>query len=342
MGGRGREIQIIAEDHRNLARIVRPVTAGGWGLDAVWADDFHHQMRRHLTGDDDGYFTDFTGQTEDIAATLQHGWYFTGQYSRFYGVNRGTDPAGIPLDRFVICIQNHDQVGNRAMGDRLNQSIDPAAYRAASVLLLLAAETPILFMGQEWAATTPFQFFTDHADELGRKVTRGRRKEFQSFRAFADPKSRRAIPDPQAPETFLRSRLQWDELDSDSCASTLGLYRRVLALRREILAPGGEFEFRAWSSGAGGLVLQYRFTDRRQVLVVVRTRGAGPVETGITTGGNGRWEEILSTEQPEYAIAPMAPERSADERRVEFQRPGAVVLRGLPATMGHCSEQGAE
>jgi maltooligosyltrehalose trehalohydrolase len=342
MDGCGREIQLIAEDHRNLAHIVRPVAQGGWGLDAVWADDFHHNIRRHLAGDDDGYFTDFPGHTEELAATLQRGWYFTGQFAKHYGVNRGTDPAGIGLERFVICIQNHDQVGNRAMGDRLSQSIDPAAYRAASVLLLLAPETPILFMGQEWAATTPFQFFTDHHEELGRKVTRGRRKEFQSFRAFTSPQSRRRIPDPQAAETFQRSLLEWAELDGEAGAASFRLYRRVLALRREILSAGQQFEFRALPAGDGGLILRYRWKNRQQVLVIVRTRGAGTLETGITTGGASRWEETLSTEQTEYASSPTPQISSADLGFMEFQRPGAVVLRALPATMEHCSEERAE
>lgn len=341
MDGCGRQIHLIAEDHRNLAHMVRPVSEGGWGLDAVWADDFHHNVRRHLAGDDDGYFTDFPGQTEAIATTLESGWYFTGQFASHYGVDRGTDPAGLGLERFLICIQNHDQVGNRAMGDRLNHTIDPAAYRAASVLLLLAPETPILFMGQEWAATTPFQFFTDHHEELGRKVTRGRRKEFQSFRAFSSQRSRRSIPDPQAPETFLRSRLAWDELDCDPGAGTLRLYQRALAVRREILSAGHEFEFDAWPAGDGGLVLRYCWKGRRQMLIVVRTRGTGTVDTGITTGGGGRWSEILSTEDTESTVCPMARTTSAGRLAVEFQRPGAVVLKGLPATMEHCLEETA-
>jgi maltooligosyltrehalose trehalohydrolase len=185
---------LIAEDDRNLAHMVTPRSAGGWGLDAVWADDLHHQFRRLLAGDSDGYYQDFRGTTADIAATIRQGWFFTGQRSTHRGEARGTDPSGLALERFVVCLQNHDQVGNRAFGDRLHHQIGLPAYRAASVLLLTAPETPLLFMGQEWAASTPFLFFTDHPPELGRLVTKGRRREFRRFTAFADPSSRERFP----------------------------------------------------------------------------------------------------------------------------------------------------
>ena len=167
--------------------MVRSPEDGGWGLDGVWADDFHHQMRRRLAGDTDGYFADFTGTTEDLAETLRAGWFFRGQHSTYQGGPRGTDPSGVPLARFVVCLQNHDQIGNRAFGERLHHQADPAAYRAALAVLLTAPETPLLFMGQEWTASTPFLYFTDHNEALGRLVTEGRRREFGRFAAFADP-----------------------------------------------------------------------------------------------------------------------------------------------------------
>ncbi len=173
---------LIAEDCRNLDTLLRPQQSGGYGLDAVWADDFHHQIRNITAGDTDGYFEDFieTGAA-DIAATLRQGWFYTGQKSAHDGEPRGTDPAGIPLDRFVHCIQNHDQVGNRARGDRLHHQIPLEMYRAVSALLLFVPELPLLFMGQEWAAGSPFQFFTDHSAELGKAVSEGRKREFQNL-----------------------------------------------------------------------------------------------------------------------------------------------------------------
>ena len=152
--------------------MVRPTAEGGLGMDAVWADGFHHQMRRLLAGDSEGYFGDYTGSPEDLAATIQKGWFYCGQFSRHLGEHRGTDPAGLPPRSFVHCIQNHDQVGNRALGDRLGHTVEPPALRAAAVLLLCSPATPLLFMGQEWAAATPFRYFTDHNPELGRARSR--------------------------------------------------------------------------------------------------------------------------------------------------------------------------
>ncbi len=142
-------------------------------------------------------------------------WFYTGQPTPRTGESRGTNATGIDPRRMVICLQNHDQVGNRALGDRLHHAIEPAAYRAISTLLLCAPETPLLFMGQEWAVTSPFPFFTDHGDEIGRRLTEGRRKEFSEFAAFSDRRARARIPDPQDPATFDASRLAWDEM---SCA----------------------------------------------------------------------------------------------------------------------------
>ena len=194
----GRRVQLMAEDHRNLAMTVEPPAEGGLGFDAVWADDFHHQVRRCLAGDSDGYYADFTGRPDDIAATVRQGWFYRGQRSAYHETPRGSDPEPLDYAQFVIAIQNHDQVGNRAFGDRLSASIDAASYRAASMLLLLAPELPLVFMGQEWAASTPFQYFTDHEPELGRLVTEGRRREFARFEAFA----RRGTRNPRSAGTL--------------------------------------------------------------------------------------------------------------------------------------------
>ncbi|HEU0302613.1 MAG TPA: malto-oligosyltrehalose trehalohydrolase, partial [Longimicrobium sp.] len=197
----GRRFVLIAEDERNERRMLLPPPEG-CGLDAVWADDFHHQLRRHTAGDHEAYFGDFTGTVDDIVRTLRRGWFYEGQESRNHGAPRGTPAEGLPPRAFVHCIQNHDQVGNRAFGDRLTESVPLAVYRAASALLLLSPCTPLLWMGQEWAASTPFQYFTDHPAELGKLVTEGRRREFGRFSAFADPAVRERIPDPQAASTF--------------------------------------------------------------------------------------------------------------------------------------------
>jgi maltooligosyltrehalose trehalohydrolase len=327
----GRQVLLVAEDHRNLATLVRPVAAGGWGLDAVWTDDFHHQVRRLLAGDSEGYYRDYAGTTQDLAATLGRGFFFTGQHSEHFGAPRGTDPAGLRPRQFVVALQNHDQIGNRAFGERLHHQIEAAAWRAASALLLLAPQTPLLFMGQEWAAPEPFLFFTDHGLELGRLVTEGRRREFRGFSAFTDPRTRERIPDPQDARTFEKSRLDWSALEREAHAATLRLYRTLLRLRRSepLLSRADWKGFEALACGEDGLLL-LRAAGRARLLVLARLRGAGALPLPAQIAGKAGWEVVLTTEDASFAPGP-APMRLDLDRAapsVDFARPGAVVLRG--------------
>jgi len=230
-----RSIYVIAEDDRNERRLLQPEEQGGMGFDAVWSDDFHHHMRRCLAGDRDGYFADFDGTTEHIAATIRDGWYFQGRYSSHTGHARGTPAEGLSPESRIFCLQNHDQVGNRAFGERLSTQIGLPKYRAASALLLLAPEVPLLFMGQEWAASEPFLYFTDHAEPLGQQVTDGRRREFSRFAAFANSQEALKIPDPQARETFLRSKLNWEQRLLSDSAACWRWYQALLRLRKRLM-----------------------------------------------------------------------------------------------------------
>ena len=310
---------VVAEDERNLSLLV--AESPGYGLDAVWADDLHHQLRRRLAGDADGYFADFDGTAEDIAATLRRGFFYTGQLTRSTGRPRGTDPAGLPSERFIVSLQNHDQVGNRAFGDRLHHAIAPAAYRAGLALVLLAPETPLLFMGQEWAASTPFQYFTDHRPELARLVTEGRRREFAAFQGFREPEMRERIPDPQAESTFTNSKLRWDERTRPGHAEVLRLHQALLALRREWILPRRR-RLRARAAGERVLLL-----DGGDLAVAVGLEGAGEVELPPELGSSPR--VLLSTEQ--YAPDPASPVVAArgGSSAVSFRRPGAVVLSAI-------------
>ncbi len=192
---------VIAEDERNEARLILPASAGGYGLDAVWADDLHHQLRRLTAGDHEGYFARYRGTVEEVVTTLRDGWFREASAASEVATPDGSAQARrLPPGAFIHCIQNHDQVGNRPMGERLHQDIPLALYRALSALLLLSSYTPLLWMGQEWAASTPFQFFTDFPEELGRLVTQGRRNLFKAFaasnrrRASASRTHRRKTP----------------------------------------------------------------------------------------------------------------------------------------------------
>ncbi|MFN8061073.1 MAG: malto-oligosyltrehalose trehalohydrolase [Vicinamibacterales bacterium] len=323
-----RLVHVIAEDHRNLAVMTTPSVERGWGLDAVWADDFHHQMRRLLAGDRDGYYRDFTGTTADIATTVRQGWFFTGQYSEHLQEHRGTAPTSLPPERFVVCLQNHDQVGNRALGDRLHHGIEAAAYRAASVLLLTLPQTPLLFMGQEWAASSPFLYFTDHEPALGRLVTEGRRREFKDFAAFADEQARQRIPDPQELDTFLVSRLDWAERSSEPHASTLALYRAVLAFRRSELAPESSTSFDIHAIDTDTLVMKRTCRDGRRALVVVRLRGAGGVDvSGHASVGEARgWTVALTSADWSAGVSRPTVEGAGATLAVRFHEPAAVIF----------------
>jgi maltooligosyltrehalose trehalohydrolase len=330
-----RQVLLIAEDERNLATIVRPHTEDGWGLDAVWADDFHHQARRLAAGDHDGYYEDFTGTIADLADTLRHGWFYQGQFSKHQGRPRGTDPSGIPAYRMIICIQNHDQIGNRPFGRRLNHQIELALFRALSALLLFAPETPLLFMGQEWAAGTPFLFFTDHHTDLGRLITEGRRNEFSRFEAFADPVSRARIPDPQAPSTFQHSKLAWDERMQPPHAGVLALYRALLRLRRTETALRRCDRVDSVALDDASLAV-IRRSDRETWMLALSTGTARQVslEPWRAAAPHGQWQVMLSTEEPRFVESGTAGEPSAltidHHARLElrFPRPASVILKG--------------
>ena len=212
---------MIAESDLNDPRVVSHPDVGGWGFDAQWSDDFHHALHARLTGERDGYYADFAS-IEDLAAATARPFVYDGRYSSFRRRRHGAPAPGLSPGRFVVYSQNHDQVGNRAFGDR-----PPAPVRPLAALwVLLSPFTPMLFMGEEYGEERPFQFFTDHIDPFIADATRaGRRNEFRAFARFDEE-----IPDPQAPETFTRSVL--DPAAGDP--RIRDLYRRLLALRREL------------------------------------------------------------------------------------------------------------
>lgn len=219
---------LIAEDERN-----EPGCVTAWGVDAIWADDFHHQVRVTFTQERDGYYAGYAPGTEALARTIEGGWLYQGQPFPPENKARGKNAEHLPAHAFVYAIQNHDQIGNRAFGTRLTADAGLDAHALASALLLFLPMTPLLFMGQEWAAATPFLYFTAHDPELGALVTAGRRREFARFEAFSDPALREKIPDPQSRDTFERSKLDWSELDREPHSRILSIYRELLALRRE-------------------------------------------------------------------------------------------------------------
>ncbi len=224
----GRRYVVIAESDLNDPRVVTAREAGGYGLDAQWSDDFHHALFTALTGDRSGYYADF-GSIADIAKALREVFVLDGRYSPYRDRKHGRPVGHLPGTRFLGYAQNHDQVGNRAKGERIAQIVSLGRAKIAAALVLSAPFVPMIFQGEEWAASAAFQYFTDHDEELGRLVSEGRRKEFGAF--GWNPAD---VPDPQAAATFERSKLNWEERSEPQHAEMLAWYRGLIALRRSM------------------------------------------------------------------------------------------------------------
>ena len=224
----GRRLTLIAESDLNDPRVVTPQEAGGYGIDAQWSDDFHHALFAVLApGERKGYYADF-GSVEQLAKAIERIFVYDGTYSRYRRRIHGRPPTGLSYHRFLGYIQNHDQIGNRATGDRIGQMAGLERAKIAATLVLTGPFVPMLFQGEEWAATSPFQYFADHeAPELARAVSQGRKREFAKF--GWEPA---AIPDPEDPATFEASKLKWDEAADASHAEVLKWYRALIHLRR--------------------------------------------------------------------------------------------------------------
>jgi maltooligosyltrehalose trehalohydrolase len=285
----GRKVCVIAETDENDEKLVRPASRGGFGLDAIWSDDFHHAVHAFFTGERKGYYQDF-GQPQQIARALQHGFVFQGEPFRFWnGRPRGTSSASMPAMAHVLCIQNHDQVGNRAKGERLTALFPRGARMLAAALLLLAPETPLLFMGQEYDEANPFQFFTDYGDPaLQQAVREGRSQEFKDFDFAGD-----VVPDPQDPATFERSKLNWKLAEGEN--PILDWYKSLLALRRRYVNTSERTCRAVLING----VIHMQVPSEEPVLkVFARIQGTG----ALPELGAG-WEKALAEEDDTYAVS---------------------------------------
>jgi maltooligosyltrehalose trehalohydrolase len=286
----GRTLWLIAESDRNDPRLVRSRDGGGFGLDAVWSDDFHHALHALLTGERDGYYEDF-GSIALVAKCLERVYAYGRDYSAFRRRHHGRPAGDLPGTRFLGYLQNHDQIGNRAFGERSAALMSPGRLQIGAALVLLSPFVPMLFQGEEWAAATPFLYFTDHQDpELGRAVREGRRREFPAGGLGAHE-----VPDPQAAATYERSVLDWEELDKPEQASVLRWHRDLIALRRAYpeLTDGNLAEVSvSFDEAEQWLVL------RRGRIVVACNLGEAPVTLappGVTS--------VLLASRPEVALA---------------------------------------
>ncbi|MGQ9676197.1 MAG: malto-oligosyltrehalose trehalohydrolase [Chloroflexota bacterium] len=325
---------IITENENNDVRLIRSPSRGGYGLDGVWADDFHHTVHTYLTGEQDGYYTDYPPDLENVAFTIEQGFLYQGEMSTHLGRPRGTRVTDEPAWKFIFCIQNHDQVGNRAFGGRLNHELYIGDYHVATALLLLVPETPLLFMGQEFAASSPFLYFTDHEPDLGKLVTEGRREEFKHFAAFSSPANRALIPDPQAESTFQKSKL--DLAERFAHAETYRLYKDLIALRRTdpVLREPSRRRLIAGSLSDTLLVVK-RWSNRGERLALFNF---GPATVAllddpelIGQAALERWRLLFTTARPEYGAEPVGPMLQTEDSALS-PHSGQALSVGLPGS----------
>jgi len=273
----GRQLSLIAESDLNDPRIVKAEEAGGYGLDAQWSDDFHHALFSVISGERAGYYADF-GTLAQLAKSLRNVFVYDGIYSEYRQRNHGRKVVGLSGHRFVGFVQNHDQVGNRAQGERISHESGVGRAKIAAALVLTSPFVPMLFQGEEFGTSAPFLYFTDYDDpELGRMISEGRKREFEAFGWSPDQ-----IPDPQDEQTFLRSKLNWAELAEEPHASMLQWHKDLIKLRRE----------RSELSDGNLNAVDVRFDEEAQWLVLERgglrvacSLGQAPVEVDLGSSG---------------------------------------------------------
>jgi len=291
----GRTIFVIAESDLNDQRVIADVKDGGWGLDAQWSDDFHHALHVLLTGEQDGYYRDF-GALADLRTAITDGFVYQGQVSPYRQRPHGAPSRHLPGERFVICSQNHDQVGNRAFGERLNALVPFAAGKLAAGLVLCAPNLPLLFMGEEYGETAPFLYFTSHTDPaLAQAVRDGRRREFARF-AW-----RGAIPDPQDPQTFLRSVLHHELRLKDSHRALLRWYHDLIALRKSApaLRRCSKEHLQTIALSEHQVLIVRRWQPQEEDLVLIACFSRTPVSLALPLP-SGRWRRVLDADAVQY------------------------------------------
>ncbi len=336
----GRSLLLVAENEPQLVELVRPPEQGGYGLDALWNDDFHHSAMVALTGRNEAYYVDYLGTPQELVSAVKYGYLYQGQHYLWQGKRRGSPTFGLNPARFVLYTQNHDQIANSAAGLRVHRLACPGRHRAMTALLLLAPGTPMLFQGQEFSASSPFLFFADHPSELAALVRSGRAEFVAQFASVADPKAQARLDDPADPATFLRCKLDLSERERHGEA--YALHRDLLRLRRE------DPVFRLQEAGrVDGAVLGpeaflLRFfgeggDDRLLLVNLGRDLPLAPAPEPLLAPPEGRdWELLWSSEDPRYGGLGTPSPRSEERWRIPGQtalvlEPSAISRR-LPAT----------
>ena len=307
----GRHLVLIAESDLNDPRIVRSREAHGYGINAHWNDEFHHALHSVLTGEQNGYYEDF-GLLQHLAKSLKRAYVYDGNYSVHRERPHGRPIADLPGSRFVVFAQNHDQIGNRAQGERLSNLVSVGRQKIAAALVLTSPFVPMLFQGEEFGASSPFLYFSQHDPELGKKVSEGRKNEFAAFGWNPDE-----VPDPQERSTFERSKLRWTELTDEPHAALLDWHKKLIALRR---STGALTDSRLH-------VLQVKFDERAKWLVLNRDGiqvvcNLGPDRQAVPISGSGK--HVLPSEEG-CQVRPGLIELPADSVAIVSEEPFSTL-----------------
>jgi maltooligosyltrehalose trehalohydrolase len=334
---RGRRTYVVAENEPQHVKLVRPADRGGYGLDALWNDDFHHTALVALTGHNDAYYTDYLGTPQEFISALKWGYLFQGQRYRWQRKRRGTPALDQPPAAFVNFLENHDQVSNLARGLRLHQLTSPGRFRALTALLLLAPQTPMLFQGQEFAASSPFFYFADHNKDLAEQVRRGRAEFLGQFRCVADPGIQKGLPDPHDPGTFQRCKLDLSERRTHPEA--YALHRDLLNLRRTdpVFSRPRPRGIDGAVLGPCAFVIRYFAGDGDDRLLLVnlgRDLELDPAPEPLLAPPEGKgWQVRWSSEDPRYGGCGTVPPETEEHWRV----PGEAALLLVPGPLANAS-----
>jgi maltooligosyltrehalose trehalohydrolase len=299
-----RSVVVVGENEPQDVRLVRSLDEGGHGLDGLWNDDFHHSAHVALTGRAEAYYSDYLGTARELATAVERGFLYQGQRSAWQGKPRGTPTGDVPPAAFVNFLENHDQVANSLAGDRLHRLAQPGCYRALTALLLLGPGTPMLFQGQEFASSSPFEFFADHGPELARAVWAGRRRFLAQFPSLATADMQARLADPADSATFLRCKL--DQQERGRHTSAVALHCDLIRLRREdgVLASQQPGAVRSSVLGPTAFLVRFRREGRGDRLLLVNLGSdlvlrVAPVPDLAPPPGHC-WTLLWSSEDPRY------------------------------------------
>jgi maltooligosyltrehalose trehalohydrolase len=324
----GRGVLIVGESEPQRANLLRRSQDGGRGIQAVWADDFHHSAMVAMTGRNEAYYSDHVGSPQELVSAAKYGYLFQGQYYGWQKKGRGTPAFDIPIDRFVNYLQNHDQIANSGRGERFHRLTSPGRARAMTALLLLLPTTPLLFQGQEFWASTPFRYFADHDPALADGIRKGRAAFVAQFPSLATEAAQARLPDPCSEETFLACKLDWSERERNEAA--LRLHRDLLTLRRKdpTFSAQRSRDIDGAVIGPEAFLLRFFGEEGDDRLLVVNLgrdlRLASMAEPLLAPPAGKNWRLLWSSEHPDYGGAGVSTEL---EWRWKVQGHAATVMR---------------